>query len=701
MMTRKHWYRWTFLACFAAGGFVPAQEPSRPAVQSALETIFSPQRAPEEKTMGLLQRSFLDLAEQSQPALQIAFVVDGTTSMGDSLAGVRDSLMQMTNDLELYKAGKISFQLVVFRDAGAPSGPVTLPLGVSDNAFTSDRVLLQSALRELTAESGAPYFPEQVDRGLHVALRDLKWSTDTTTSRWIFLFTDAPPFDPNFEEKENQARRHVDTQLLIDQAKQRGIKINCIVCTSREADRAAFERGLDRTRAFMNQMATGTDGVMLDLSYADIRSSLDVAANQPVRPQVRIGVITRQDLEQGRQAAGEGASAMDAERRLRLAILPHRALAGDADRPTDKAVQIATELRETWRRAGAEVSNPRLVYRALSSLQRQGLEDSALRQALAAILKVDYVVWGHYTTRRGVTKLESAFYARSDGQVAVSASGVAQAAEDETEICGKIAQALVSEVVSRRANLESRLVNTLARVQSQPTLMSEVITPVSTNLQVRSDVLAGLEELENALAYPAGSDEGLPHLEAAREYLTKATGTDGDEQNAWAQLLLANCHYNLRAYHVKQQQADQVRSDTIAFVRSLARAYQHRKNVPVRAIQEEIVADYLLLRRQNHADALKRYEQLARNDEQANPNVALRAHWMLAGLYLGDWGTPKSLVDAEAARKHIVEIMTHWPDSSQAKFVRKQLRWDERQGQTRFEHFLLLNDDIPPGSPSQ
>ncbi|MCH5375295.1 MAG: VWA domain-containing protein, partial [Planctomycetes bacterium] len=59
-----------------------AAEPSpRPAAQLALESVFSPRRAPAAKTMGLLQRSFLDLVEDSQTKLQVALVVDGTESM--------------------------------------------------------------------------------------------------------------------------------------------------------------------------------------------------------------------------------------------------------------------------------------------------------------------------------------------------------------------------------------------------------------------------------------------------------------------------------------------------------------------------------------------------------------------------------------------------------------------------------------------
>ena len=59
-------------------------------VSSVLNTIFSPARAPRRKTMGLLQRSFLDLADQVDQALELAVVVDGTDSMAEELAGVRE-----------------------------------------------------------------------------------------------------------------------------------------------------------------------------------------------------------------------------------------------------------------------------------------------------------------------------------------------------------------------------------------------------------------------------------------------------------------------------------------------------------------------------------------------------------------------------------------------------------------------------------
>ncbi len=57
---------------------------------AALSTIFSPAKAPQQKTMGLLQRSFLDLADQGDAELELAIVVDGTDSMAADMSGVRN-----------------------------------------------------------------------------------------------------------------------------------------------------------------------------------------------------------------------------------------------------------------------------------------------------------------------------------------------------------------------------------------------------------------------------------------------------------------------------------------------------------------------------------------------------------------------------------------------------------------------------------
>src|SRR5688572_7354785 len=90
----------------------PAAEPSGQSPAGlALGSVFNPQRAPAQKTMGLLQRSFLDMVESSEQELQVAFVVDGTNSMAADIAGVRSALGNMVDDLRQYKGNKVSFAL--------------------------------------------------------------------------------------------------------------------------------------------------------------------------------------------------------------------------------------------------------------------------------------------------------------------------------------------------------------------------------------------------------------------------------------------------------------------------------------------------------------------------------------------------------------------------------------------------------------
>ena len=109
-----------FLILWGNLGNSPATAAEDKAVPAALRAIFSPRRSPAHRTMGLSQRTFLDLVEESKPKLEIALVIDGTESMDAALAGVRDSLAQMMGDLELYKQNEVSYQVVVYRDSGSP-----------------------------------------------------------------------------------------------------------------------------------------------------------------------------------------------------------------------------------------------------------------------------------------------------------------------------------------------------------------------------------------------------------------------------------------------------------------------------------------------------------------------------------------------------------------------------------------------------
>lgn len=689
MKTRPQWL-WAVLVWMAAS-VTWGQPSSDSATRMALESIFSPRRAPSHRTMGLVQRSFLDLVETSHPKLQVALVVDGTDSMRGELEGIRAALDQMVDDLQRYKESNVSFQLVIYRDAGSPSGPVSFPVEVPNRQFTSDRELLRRAIAGIEPETGAPYFPELIDLGIHHALADLDWSQDQDTTRWLLVFGDAPPFDEGFEEKEVLARRHMATDQLIATANRLGVQINCVLCTSREEDRQAYDQVLGKTQEFMNRLATETGGLMLDLSYPDIRNALQKAVQAQRVSYQRIGRITREDIQRARQAAAEQKSIVAENRRSRIAVLPHMSLDHLSFDPRLEEVQIAAELRHRLENIpGVEMSSPATVERQVIILRARGVRGERLLTSLATALKVDYIVWGELEKGEAALQVRTAIYDGVGGKQIVTDSQRTQPQTPVTRLTSQLAMNLIRKAVNQ--NVETRLVNTFNSLQGGARAQAAVVQPVARSAGARSDLLAGFETLQQALAHPVGNPQGDALLAAALEHLSRAVAPDADPSNPLAHVLLASCHFNLAAslaHQGKNEPAEAARSQA---EEALRKAYGFRNEAEFSYVKQEIEADYALLVRRDYPAAVSIYEQLTGTSPDTPLHTALRAHWMLAGIYSGDWGVAqdakgKELVDPARAREHLIQILAHWEQSSEAQFIRKNLRWDEMTGETRFEYF--------------
>lgn len=648
----------------------------------ALESIFSPRRAPAQKTMGLLQRSFLDLVESSEQALQIALVVDGTDSMAADIEAVRKSLRNMVADLRRYKGEQVSFALVVFRDSGSPSGEANLLL----NQFTNDATLLEQAFQRITPETGAPYFPELADLGVHEALNKLNWSEEDDVTRWLLLFADAPPYDADFVDPDSEtgARRRYDTDLLVNLARRKRVQISCVLCTSRREEQAVYEQVLDRTRGFMSSLANGTAGLMLDLSYPDIRAALVDAAKTQRVEHARIGRITREEVEQARQAAEQEKMATAQTGRLRVAILPHLPLAKMSFDPDEAAVQIAAELRQKFKLIPrVEVASPVDIERGLRRLRSANVAEGELLATLAARLRVDYVVWGSYRETLDIVRVQSALYSPSNESPLAQAKTATQASYPETMLAGDVVTQLV-----RGASAENQAPKLVAAVNMMPggaASNKQFAVPVSNSVPTRSDLLAGFEALEQALAYPVDSKEGHELVERATASLAKAS--EADRRNPFAHVLLANSLFNQAQRAAAQGDADQTKAVMLRFTEALKRAYRERDRAQHDFIKTEIEADYNLLVKKDYAAAIELYEQLAAVKADSKLHSALRARWMLAGIRSGDWDVPENLIDGKVARTHLVQILAHWPDSSEAQFIKRSLRWSEEKGRNEFEHF--------------
>jgi hypothetical protein len=129
----------------------------------------------------------------------------------------------------------------------------------------------------------------------------------------------------------------------------------------------------------------------------------------------------------------------------------------------------------------------------------------------------------------------------------------------------------------------------------------------------------------------------------------------------------------------------------------LKRAYRYRSSLTQLDLQAEIEADHALLIDKDYKRAIAIYEKLTVARQKGPLHVGLRAHWMLAGIYSGDWNVPAEAIDAPAARRHLVNILAFWESSPEAEFIKQSLRWDDEKGQNNFPFIQRKNNLIVAG----
>ncbi len=176
----------------------------------------------------------VDLAVTANKNIDIAFVVDATGSMSDELEYLKVELVDVINKVKSNNPeSQINTSSVFYRDEG--DDYVTRKFD-----FTSDINKTVDFIKDQSADGGGD-FPEAVHSALNVALKELQWST-TSTSRILFLLLDAPPHD------DNQIIDQIHKQVKL--AAEKGIKIIPITAS-----------GIDKKTEFlMRYMAIATNG---------------------------------------------------------------------------------------------------------------------------------------------------------------------------------------------------------------------------------------------------------------------------------------------------------------------------------------------------------------------------------------------------------------------------------------------------------
>lgn len=149
-------------------------------------------------------------AADKAPRMDVVFLVDTTGSMGDEIAVVKKSLVDMIAEIEGGKPRPdVRFGLVVYRDRGDEF--VTRLFKLTDD---TDAVVKE--VKAIEASGGGDE-PESVNEALHVTINDMNWDRDTNTEKTIFLIGDAPPhFYENDYVWENEVKTALKREIIIN-----------------------------------------------------------------------------------------------------------------------------------------------------------------------------------------------------------------------------------------------------------------------------------------------------------------------------------------------------------------------------------------------------------------------------------------------------------------------------------------------------
>ena len=124
-------------------------------------------------------------------AVDIAFVIDTTGSMGGAIASVKAAATQLVNTVSAQTAGA-RFALVDYRDFPSRTGSSIDYPSRLDQDFTSDPTTINTAIQSLVLGNGGD-LPETMYSGIDTAF-DLAWRPGA--KKMVIVLADAPPLSP-------------------------------------------------------------------------------------------------------------------------------------------------------------------------------------------------------------------------------------------------------------------------------------------------------------------------------------------------------------------------------------------------------------------------------------------------------------------------------------------------------------------------
>lgn len=504
---------------------------------------------------------------------------------------------------------------------------------------------------------------------------------------------DAPPYEPGFKEDKSSAKRWYETDHLVDLANKRNIKIHCILCKSREKERLAFEKSLDRTQQFMGRLSSETGGLMLDTSYSEVQEKLAEIANRSRAEYTRVGMIKETEINSIREDLAKKAKEANDTGVKRIAVLPLFEFDQMKFDYGSLEVQLSTELRRYFRQSSdLRITKPREVQKAIDRMRFDDIQTDDWLTALCINLRVDYIVYGSIPAKKSSASTTATVYVHEQkaGNLAVKITATSKEADLGKTIVRQLASAVGA--TAGYLPLKNRL-SQLAKEQDFQVAGDGLLDLTDSE---RSQLFAAIEAIEQAIDYESGNPEGTKVLMDAEEKLSAILQSKPKQPFVYS--MLASCKFNLAKSLQSVGEEDAGKKKFDECIDAIKESYLLNKESNLLKgnlfdpSQLEIAADYNLLVRKDYSAAVKFYEQITKHNQTSPIHHALRAHWMLAGIRSGDWETAEAApneVDPKAARNHLVVILVHWPESSEANSIKRNLRWNEKNGNSQTPYFPL------------
>lgn len=189
----------------------------------------------------------------AKPAVEVAFVLDTTGSMGGLIEGAKRKIWSIaTAIVDSNPDADIRMGLVAYRDVG--DDYVTRKV-----ELTADIQDLYARLLELKARGGGDW-PESVNEALDVAVNKLQWNAGADTRRIVFLVGDAPPHMDYAQDTKYP--------VTLSVAKQKDIIVNAVLAgNARDTERVWRDIAQNGNGRFIPIPQDGGQVVIIETPY--------------------------------------------------------------------------------------------------------------------------------------------------------------------------------------------------------------------------------------------------------------------------------------------------------------------------------------------------------------------------------------------------------------------------------------------------